>query len=267
MRSSSSQLNILVVAAAVLIATLGCSVAGSSARIGDTVTRSESVELGDAKTVDVEIQMAAGELVMRGGANDLLDADFTYNVAELEPEVEYSGGTLVVRTPEGSTRLGSFWDLQEFRYEWDLSFSEDVPMEMRVEMGAGTADLELGDLSLTSLDIQTGASEVKVDLSNSSSLTNLNVDAGIGRVALDLSGDWQGDLVARINSGVGELSVRLPRSVCVRVDVDGGLGEVTTRGLTKDGNRYTNDACDQASVTLRIDISTGVGAVELEVEE
>jgi hypothetical protein len=267
MRSSSSQLNILVVAAAVLLATVGCSVAGSSARIGDTVTRSESVERGDAESVNVEIQMAAGELVMRGGANGLLDADLTYNVAELEPEVEYSEGTLVVRTPEGSTRLGSLWDLDEFRYEWDLRFSEDVPMEMRVAMGAGAADLELGDLSLTSLEIQTGASEVKVDLSDSSSLTNLNVEAGIGRVALDLSGDWQGDLDAAISGGVGETTVRLPRIVCVRVDVEGGLGEVRTRGLTTDGNLYVNDACGKSDVTLRVDISAGVGAVDLEVEE
>ena len=134
-------------------------------------------------------------------------------------------------------------------------------------MGAGSADLELGSLSLTTLDIETGAGEVQVDLSDSSSLTRLDVEAGVGQVTVDLTGNWQDDLDANISSGVGELTLRLPHSACVRVEVEGGLGIVNTHGLTKDGNDYVNDACGVSEVTLRIDISAGVGATNLEVDE
>jgi len=267
LRRGSPPLHIRGVAVVVLLATIGCSLIGPAAEVGELRTKSESVPLGDAESVHVEINMAAGELAISGGANDLMEADFTYNVEELEPEVDYREGQLVVRTPDAGLRIGSLWNLDDYRYEWDLRFNDDVPMEMKVEVAAGKANLHLGSLSLASVEIGTGASEVEVDLADSSSLTSLNIDAGVGQTTVDLSGDWQDDLDANISSGVGELSVRLPPRVCVRVEVDEGLGEVRTQGLANDGGVYVNDACGSSDVTLRIDVSAGVGAVNLEVDE
>src|SRR5512134_1970485 len=85
----------LVLVAALLIA--GCA---PRARVGELRTESQSVELGDAKSVRVEINFGAGNLEVAGGAEKLLEADFTYNVAELKPEVEYTAGTLALRQPE-----------------------------------------------------------------------------------------------------------------------------------------------------------------------
>jgi len=181
--------------------------------------------------------------------------------------VEYSGGTHIISTPDVDIGVGSWWDLDGYRYEWDLRFNDDVPMEMKVEMGAGSADLELGSLSLTTLDIEIVAGEVKVDLSDSSSLTRLDVEAGVGQVTVDLTGNWQDDLDANISSITGEVTLRLPRSACVRVDVEGGLGKVDTQGLTRDGDDYVNDACGESEVTLRIDIKAGLRDINLEVNE
>lgn len=267
MNTKNPKVSIFLFAVVVLFATIGCGLTRPMLRVGNLKTESHSIELGDADSVEVEIFMAAGELNVSGGANELLLAEFTYNVDKLEPEVNYRGDVLTVRTPDVDTRVGSWWDLDDYRYEWDLRFNDDVPMEMKVEMGAGSADLELGSLSLTTLDIETGAGEVQVDLSDSSSLTRLDVEAGVGQVTVDLTGTWQDDLDANISSGVGELTLRLPHSACVRVEVEGGLGIVNTHGLTKDGNDYVNDACGESEVTLHIDISAGVGATNLEVDE
>jgi hypothetical protein len=93
--------------------------------------------LGDAEAVRVEINMAAGELDVAGGADGLLEADFTYNVAELKPQVEYRGRTLTVSTPDVDVGTSSLWDLDDYRYEWDLRLNDDVAMEMSVGVGAG----------------------------------------------------------------------------------------------------------------------------------
>ena len=95
----------------------------------------------------------------------------TYNVARLKPEVEYTDGTLVVRQPDAEG-LPALRGITDFRNEWDLRLNDEVPMDLRVEMGAGTSDLQLAGLSLTGLDISLGA--------------------GISTV--DLSGDWAHDL-------------------------------------------------------------------------
>jgi len=250
----------------VLLAANGCIGRGPRLRVGKLQTESQVVELGGAESVRVDIQMGAGKLDVAGGAEGLLDADFTYNVAEFKPEVKYSGGTLVVRQPDVEGRA-SLWDLDDYRYEWDLRLNDAVPMDMSIDLGAGAADLKLGSLSLTKLDIDAGAGDVTVDLAGASSLARLNIDIGAGEVTVDLDGDWQVDLDAEVKGGAGKATLRLPRGVGVRVDVQGGLGKVNASGLKKDGDAYVNDAYGESEVTLRIDVQAGLGAIDLELGE
>jgi hypothetical protein len=250
----------------VLLVVSGCIGQGRRVRIGALQTESRSIELGGADSVRVEIEMGAGELDVAGGAGELLQADFAYNVAEFKPQVTYDDGLLVIRQPEVEGRA-SVWDVDEYRYEWNLRLNADVLMEMSVSLGAGRTDLDLGSLSLTGLDIDAGAGEITADLSGASSLTRLGVKMGVGGLDLDLTGDWQQDLDAKIEGGVGEATLRLPRTAGVRVEVQGGLGTVNASGLTKDGSTYVNDAYGQSDVTLRIEVEAGVGTIHLELGE
>jgi N-terminal domain of toast_rack, DUF2154 len=255
----------LLAMVAILLATSGC---GGGVRVGELRTESQTVQLGGAAPVRVEIEMAAGELDVSGGAAELLDANFTYNVAELKPEVDFSGSTLSVRTPDVQTiGVDSLWDLNDYRYEWDLRLNDDVPMDMQVNMGAGQSNLQLGTLSLTTLEVTRGAGEVVINLSGSTSLTRLNVGGGAGAITVDLTGDWQNDLEATIEGGLGMRTLILPANVGVRVKVEVGVGTVDAAGLTKEGEYYTNDAYGQSDVTLNIQVEGGVGGTELIVRE
>jgi hypothetical protein len=213
--------------------------------VGELVTESESVDLDGAESVRVEIGMGAGELKVAGGASKLLEADFTYNVAELKPEVVYSGGTLTVMTPDLDERVASLRDTDDYRYEWDLRFNDDVLMDLSVNLGAGDIDLQLADLSLSELDVNVGAA----------------------KGTIDLTGDRARDLDVTVDAGVGNLTLRLPGNVGVRVNIDAGVGDVDARGMTKDGNVYTNAAYGESAVTLRIDIRAGVGKINMELVE
>jgi hypothetical protein len=225
-----------------LLAALLLAACGSGGRVGELRTESQSVELGDADSVRVEIELGAGDLTVAGGAQDLLEADFTYNVDKLEPSVEYSDGTLVVSQPE----IGGVPALQgitDFRNKWDLHLQDGVPMELTLDLGAGTSDLLLGGLSLTGLD--------------------LNLGAGVSTI--DLTGDWANDLEAVIESGAADLTVRLPRDVGVRVEVETGPTAVSAPDLTQDGNVYTNAAYGVSDVTLRLAMQAGIGLIRLEL--
>ncbi len=234
--------SVAFLAIVVMLLASGCA---SGVRVGKLQTESQSVELGGAESVRVEINMGAGELDVAGGADKLLQADFTYNVAELEPEVKYSGGTLIVQHPDVETKVTSLWGLDDYRYEWDLSLNDDVLMDMSIDLGAGKIDLQLAGLSLTGLDVNMGAAEATIDL----------------------TGDWARDLDVTVKAGVGRATLRLPRRVGVRVTVETGIGAVDAPGLSKEGNVYTNDAYGESAVTLRIDIKAGVGKINLELGE
>ena len=99
------------------------------------VRRSETIERQGAESVRVRIEMPAGELRLAGGANKLLEADFDYSEAEGKPKVTYdvtgSLGQLSVTQTSAGVHFG------QTRNNWDLRLGSDVPMELRIEMGAG----------------------------------------------------------------------------------------------------------------------------------
>src|SRR5205809_6504395 len=132
-------------------------------KVGDLRMESESVELGGAQSARVELKIGVGELRVSGGAKKLLEADFLYNVASWKPEVKYEvagrQGRLSIKQPqEGVGPMGNT------RNEWNLTLNNQVPMDLRIEAGVGKSNFELGDLSLTRLDVQTGVGEATLDL-------------------------------------------------------------------------------------------------------
>ncbi|HLY17022.1 MAG TPA: toast rack family protein [Bryobacteraceae bacterium] len=198
-----------------------------------------TVDLKGAKSVRLEIEMGAGELVMHGGAATLMDADFRYRHSNGKPEVQYdiSGtqGTLTVRQPPHHGIGGND------KNQWDLRLNEDVPMDVTVKMGAGQGRLDLGNTALHSLDVDVGAGEMKVDL----------------------TGHPRGDIDVRVRGGVGEATVRLPRRARLDVEAHGGIGEISARGLTKRGDRWVNEPTGESPATLHVNVSGGIGQINL----
>jgi hypothetical protein len=249
----------------VLLAVTGCGI--NSVDIGALQSDSEVVELGAAEEVTAEIAMGAGRLEIDGGASDLMEAQFTYNVEEWKPVVSYdvSDGFGRLKVDQPDSREVPL-DMGELRYEWDLRFNEAVPIDMEITLGAGDSQLELDNLTLNSLRFEGGAGDVAIDLSGST-LRDLDVRMGAGDVAVDLSGKWHQDLAADMKGGLGRATVFLPNDVGVRVTVQGGLGQVNAAGMNKNGDVYTNDAYGESEVTLEIDIEGGVGEINLELGE
>jgi hypothetical protein len=202
----------------------------------------ETVALGDAASALVDITMGAGTLEVSGGADGLMQAEFVYNVDRWKPEVIYdlegSQGILKVRQP-----VGLDINLGNNRYEWDLQFSRNVPMELRAKLGAGESTLDLKGLMLTRLEVNVGA----------------------GDLNLDLSGDRQGSFDARVRGGVGSVQILLPNDVGVKVDVTGGLGQVTALNLSREGGSYVNAAYGESPVTINLAVEGGIGQVDMEV--
>ena len=83
-------------------------------------------------------------------------------------------------------------------------------------------------------------------------------------MVLDLRGTPKKDYEVRIRGGVGEATVYVPTAVGVVAYASGGLGAVDAKGLQKRGDRYVNAAYENnAKVSIRLDISGGIGAIHL----
>ncbi len=238
-RNRRSILFAVPAACLVLVLAAGCMVPNGPP-VGETRTISESVPLGQPKSVTVEIKMGAGELRVGAGTGNLMNADFTYNVDAWKPEVRYDTkgdqGHLIIQQPSGPHNYRG-----RTRYDWDVRLNAQVPMEMSVSMGAGKANLNLAGLNLTRFKVNIGAGEANIDLDSL----------------------WAHDLEASVQGGVGKATLHLPRDVGVRVTVQGGLGTVRAHDFSKDGDVYTNSAYGKSRVTLNISVQGGMGEVNL----
>src|SRR5215210_3583798 len=112
----------LSVTAAVLA--LAC---GTQQEVGKMQHESKSVDPKDARSVRAQLKMGAGELNLTGGADQLMEGDFSYNVADWKPEVSYDvggdEGELVVKQGgAGGSNLGG-----EARNEWEIRLNDELP--------------------------------------------------------------------------------------------------------------------------------------------
>lgn len=230
-----------VVPAVAAVFLAGCEF--SSVPVGPTQHDSKSVELDKSEMARVDLRMGAGNLNIKGGSSKFVEADFTYNVPSWKPEFRYTNtgvrGDLVIEQPShGRVHGGSN------NYIWDLRFNDEKPLDLTAHFGAGEANLNLGSMSLRSLDIEMGVGELK----------------------LDLRGNPKRSYDVRIRGGVGEATVYLPKDVGIEADAQGGIGGISASGLRKEEGRYVNDAFATAKTKIHLNIRGGVGSINLIAE-
>jgi N-terminal domain of toast_rack, DUF2154/Domain of unknown function (DUF5668) len=203
---------------------------------------SQHIDLQGANSIDASIQSPAGLLTIDGGSSRALEADFNFAESYGAPVVDYhvaSGiGQINVTQDHDSPHFGISHN------DWNLRFNNSIPLELKVEMGAGEGRLHLRDVPVTQLTVNMGA----------------------GRVLVDLSGDRKKDLDADIEGGVGEATVRLPRNVGVIAHAEGGIGGISAPDFRKEDSEYTNSAYGKTPATIHLKVSGGVGTIKLQTE-
>ena len=226
---------------AVLALTLsGCYV--PSPKLGKTETLQQKVGLAGAESVSTSITIGVGKLKLAGGADSLLDARFEYNIPDWKPVVSYKvedgRGGLIVEQP--SRVVGATWP-GNVRYDWDLKLKDSIPMDLEIDLGVGKSEVDL-----RGLDVR-----------------HLSLEAGVGEGSVDLSGPRESDLDATIKAGVGKLTLFLPSDVGVRIKAQAGLGHVNADGLKADGDAWVNQTWGKTKTSVRVEVEGGIGEVEM----
>ena len=245
MNSTGTRTAVLLASAVLLLSMTSCVCIGERVELVDLRTEEHTIDLGGAERVVIEVDIGIGRLSVRGGSSALLDAEFTYNVEEWAPTIDYSvkngKGHLSITQPDAEGKSVP----DDARNEWKLSLSEEVPLELSIDMGVGNVQLDLGDLRLT----------------------DLSVDQGVGNVKINLIGERTGDLTASVDGGVGAITVQVPSSIGVRVEADTGIGSFSTHGLKKRGDAYVNDAYGESESTITLSIDAGIGKITVETAD
>jgi hypothetical protein len=260
-------------------------VTATSAQAQNMRTTTMSRQLEGEDEVRVDVEYGAGRFVVRPvGDNLLYRMNLRYDEDRYEPVAEYSNGRLEIGV---DSRRRSRLRGDREAGELTLELARGVPMDLELQFGAVKADLDLGGLALTDLDLHTGASESLIDISEPNRevietasfevgaadftlhhLGNLNaerieVDAGVGSLTLWLDGEWQRNTRLAIDMGLGALELRVPEGLGIQLRKDSFLTALDSEGLVKRGDTYESLDWNDADHRVTIDLDAAFGSVKV----
>jgi len=223
-----------------------------------------NVKLGRAKSLRTKIEFAVGNLNVHTCSEFLSQGIYSYRRDTWRPEISYNDGS-----ETGYLNIKNIDDRHQFEYDdsdktvWDISLNDKVPNEVSISMTAGVANINFQNSNLRRFEFEMAAGESNINLRNTS-VPYISFKAIAGEAELDLSGRWKNDLEATIKGGVGELTIILPPDIGVKMDITGILGDVDAPQFHEDDNSYTNDLYGRTGASLYLDITGGIGDINVE---
>jgi hypothetical protein len=192
----------------------------------------------------VRVRHGAGMLRIDADADPqaLLSGTFA---GGLDARTDHSGDLLSVdmRVPQQGIWFFAPW--QWWRgggLAWAFGLSPEVPISLRLETGAGEAKIDLTDLQVTDLRLQTGASS-----------TRLALPAQAGHTQ------------ARIEGGAASISVRVPTGVAAQIETSGGLASISVDRdrFPRHGGVYQSPDYETAENTVDLRVDIGAGSISI----
>lgn len=198
-----------------------------------------SIPLEGASSARVSIGHGAGKLNLRAGApaGVLLTGTFS-NGLNVSTRRQHDRLSVKLSNPPGFLAWSPGVPL-----DWDIRLNADIPLQLEIDCGASASILDLSDLQVTELDLETGASSVEV---------TLPARAGATR--------------AKIESGVSAIKISIPHEAAARIRVESGISAINidqNRFLPQGKHIYQSPDYSTAANRIDLEIEAGVGAVDI----
>ena len=124
---------------------------------------------------------------------------------------------------------------------WDLSLTREIPLDVNLDMGVGTVESSLAQLELT----------------------GLQVNHGVG--FLDLTLPRTGDFSGKISGGIGQVTLRVPEGLAVKITTDTGIVFVQASGSwEREAETYATPGFNNAPSQVDLTVDQGIGILIIE---
>lgn len=238
------------------------------------------------EALDVRIEYGAGRLQLRPAEEGILyRMEIRYDEEAFEPVADLEDDRLRLGVDHlgRNVRIGKDQDGGEA----EIELARDLPMELTLELGALRADLDLGGLSMTELDVRTGASETRLEVSSPNpvpmsrasfevgaadfearNLGNLDaeeieVSAGVGAVTLEFTGAWRRNADVSVDLRLGSVELRFPRGLGVKIEKDTFLTSFDSQGLIKRGDAFYSIDWEDAERRVTVEVDAAFGGIQV----
>jgi hypothetical protein len=216
---------------------------GVSFLLGPAFRRSQrteqiSVPLENTSTAEIVLNHGAGRLHLRSTdmPGVLLEGSFR---GETTHDVRHSGSNTVV-TLRSEVVVTPF--MGPYDRSWDIGVTRSLPLKLHLQGGASDNELDLTELIITDLHIETGASSTRV---------RMPAAAGFTR--------------AEVESGAASVNIFIPQGVAARIRTSGGLSSISvdTQRFPRTDGYYQSPDYETADNRIDMNLEMGVGSIEV----
>ena len=217
-----------IIALIAVIAVLVALIAGPA--IGwnlNSTMKHQSIEEPIGAALQTEISFDFGSLPVEvyplSNPNQLIQAEIDY-FGSLNFSASGSSTNRRITLSESSqTRV---FTLADINAEWRIGLTPNLPIDLRIDAGSGTGNLDLSTLRLTALRMDQGSGSYDVFLPPSTQAYTVEIDGGSGRLEVTLP--QQGDITIIVDGASGSIRFNVPDGLAVRLEVrDEGSGSVS----------------------------------------
>ena len=231
----------LVLTVAILAGTLW--LMGPDIRTGQIVATEEVRQaLGEASRAEVVIEPGVGSLHIEAlleSANLVEGMVGAGRGQRVKRHFAVAGktATFTLQT-EGATGGPFFW--RGDQSGWELGLAPEVPLELKVDLGAGRADIDLTGLTVDDLEVSMGIGQTIVTLPE------------------------EGRFHAKIEGAIGETVVAIPAGMAARIRVDTGLAvSDLPNSYQQRGDVYTSPGYAGADDRADLEVDQAIGKVTI----
>ncbi len=206
-----------------------------------------SYELGqmESYTISTKDEVSAGKLDLELGATDFNIGSGTEDFVVLDSNLP---GLKVKNTVDNNMQhlhishenfTQHFLSNLDFNYNLDLALNEELPWSLDIDSGAVNGMVDLKNIKLKELDIDLGAGNIEVYLSDKS--TNGTID---------------------IDSGVSSIKLNIPEEAGILLEFDGALNSTNISELDfikQSDNKYVSQNYESAVSKYHIKVDMGLG--------
>ncbi len=201
-----------------------------------------SIPLEGTQMGALELSFGAGQVKITSetGADELLQGSFAGGVTY--SNVEKRGRQTVSLKPTTEDIILTMMPWTWGAREWDFGLSKNVDWKIHLEMGASDMQVDLSDLNVSELEVDTGASNTKIIL-----------PANAGHTRVELSG------------GAASITFEVPEGVAASIHLDSGLAaiDIDRERFPRMGNVY--QSADYETAVNKVDIDADFGAGSLSI--
>ena len=207
---------------------------------GNVETENASIDLQGANTASLKVSHGAGELNIHSGANtnELAHGSFS---GGLDHKAARNGDRLEVRMKPARDFMDFPFFGSRAQLDWDVALNPEIPTALTLSLGANKSMLDLRDMNITDLKLETGASDTRLTL------------------------PARGRFCADFDFGAASLEVIIPDGLSARIRASLGAADmqIDESRFPRNGSYYQSPDYDSAANAVDMSIDAGAASIRI----